>query len=265
MMKLFDSHCHLDDHCYDKDIDRVIKRQQQAGVAAALIAGVNLQRSAKAIELAERFPGIYAAVGLHPHDARDGSPEILNSLKHLAQHPKVKAWGEIGLDFNRMYSPRGKQEQWMLRQIEAATALQLPMIFHERDSQGRFLEILTTHRSNDLCGVIHCFSGNRQELHSYLNLGLYIGITGIVTMQQRGQDLRRLVADMPVDKILIETDAPYLTPAPEKNRVRRNEPAFVKSVLLKLADVLNTDPQIIAEQIWANTCRVYNIESQDLS
>jgi TatD DNase family protein len=177
----------------------------------------------------------------------------------LAQSDSVKAWGEIGLDFNRMYSPREDQERWFIRQLRAADAINLPTIFHERDSQGRFLEILKAHTHQPRKGVVHCFSGSDSELDQYLELGLCIGITGIVTMKQRGETLRSMIPGIPADRLIIETDAPYLTPAPQKKRIRRNEPAFVKSVLIKIAEIRRQDPEELAEIIWNNTLRVYNI------
>ena len=259
-MKLFDSHCHLDDRAYDNDIQEVVKRMNTAGVAAAMIVGTTRPRSIKAVSVAESFPGLYASVGIHPHDAKSCDEETLNTLINLAKNSRVHAWGEIGLDFNRMFSPRETQEKWLIRQLEIAAEQNLPVIFHERDSNGRLIEMLKTHFKNVKSGVIHCFSGNKTELKQYLDLGLYIGITGIVTIKKRGSDLRKLVPLIPAERILIETDAPYLTPAPEKNHTRRNEPAFVRSVLLKLAMVREEDPEYLCAKTWDNTCRLYGIE-----
>jgi TatD DNase family protein len=158
-----------------------------------------------------------------------------------------------------MYSPREDQERWFIKQLEAVVKLELPTIFHERDSQGRFLEILTARTDKTRKGVVHCFSGNIAELEKYLDLGLCIGITGIITMKHRGETLRKMVSEIPVDRLVIETDAPYLTPVPEKKHSRRNEPAFVKSVLHKLAEVRQQDPEELAEVIWRNTCSLYEI------
>ena len=174
-MKLFDSHCHLDDKSYTPDLDKVIKRAHSAGVPRLMTIGVNGKTSASAVKLAESHPGIYASVGVHPHDAGNCSDAMIKELVKLAENPKVCAWGEIGLDFNRMYSPREDQEQWFCKQLETAGKMDLPMIFHERDSNGRFLEILKKNVDNELKGVIHCFSGDYNELKQYLDLGLYIG------------------------------------------------------------------------------------------
>jgi TatD DNase family protein len=259
MMQIFDSHCHLDDRSYDRDRPAVLKRAEDAGVAGVMIVGVDADSCRKAVALAEAHAGCYASVGIHPHDAKECSETLLDTLRHLAESPRVRAWGEIGLDFNRMYSPRAVQEQWFVRQLEIARELHLPLIFHERDSQGRFFEILAAHTPAGLPGVVHCFSGTRSELQRYLDYGLYIGITGILTLKKRGAELREMVRDIPADRLLVETDAPYLTPTPERNKHRRNEPAFVKTVLSKLADVREEKIEDLAPVIWANTCRLYGV------
>ncbi len=212
-MRLFDSHCHLDDRLYDNDMDEVIKRMNDAGVAALMIVGIDKKRSEKAVIMAESGTGFYASVGVHPHEAKDCSEGTLDFFCKLAKSPKVKAWGEIGLDFNRMYSPVKDQEKWFVRQLETADELRLPIIFHERDSNGRFLEIMKAHYERRT-GVVHCFSGNKKELEEYLKIGLYIGVTGILTIRTRGADLRKLVPLIPADRMLIETDAPFFNPCP---------------------------------------------------
>lgn len=257
-MKLFDSHCHLDDQVYDNDIDEVIKRANCAGVDAFMIVGTTKDSSIKAVALAESRHNCYASVGIHPHYAKDCSEETLNSLYALASsNSKVRAWGEIGLDFNRMHSSQTCQEKWFIKQLETAYNAKLPIIFHERDSKGRLIEMLKFHSENGIKGVIHCFSGNKTELKQYLDLDLYVGITGIITIKGRGANLRELASYIPIERILIETDAPYLTPAPEKNRTRRNEPAFVKSTLLKLAETRKENVEHLSTIIWENTCRLF--------
>jgi TatD DNase family protein len=260
-MRLFDSHCHLDDKAYRKDIDRVIERAHSSGVVRMMTVGVNKKTAVRAVSLAESQPDLYASVGFHPHDAKHCNPAALDFMITLADNLKVRAWGEIGLDYNRMYSPREDQERWFIRQLQIAAELSLPVIFHERDTNGRFLEILKADFNNENPGVVHCFSGTVPELKHYLDLELYIGITGILTLRARGADLREMVRQIPANRMVVETDAPYLTPAPEKYHTRRNEPAFVKSVLLKLAEVREEDPDQLADTIWKNTCRLYNLEA----
>jgi len=260
-MNIFDSHCHLDDKSYAGDLDAVIERAHNAGVSRMMTIGVDKRTSVLAVSLAQSHTGIYASVGIHPHDVKNCNESMLQDLINLAKNEKVRAWGEIGLDFNRMYSPRKDQEKWFEKQIEIAAEIGLPMIFHERDSNGRFLEILKKQKNKAIKGVVHCFSGNQCELDQYLSLGLHIGITGILTIKSRGVQLRKLVPGIPTDRLLVETDAPYLVPASEKNHHRRNEPAFVKSVLLKLAEVRNEDPEQLALSVWANTCRLYGLKT----
>jgi TatD DNase family protein len=258
-MKLFDSHCHLDDRSYKNDLESVVKRANAAGLRAMMVVGTGLDSSRRAINISNKFDGLYASVGIHPHDAEHCDEEKLTQLKQLAKAPRVKAWGETGLDFNRMYSPREDQERWFIRQLEISREMDLPVIFHERDTQGRFLEILSSHWEQHRSGVVHCFSGNASELDAYLALGLSIGVTGIVTIKSRGEQLRQLVRRIPVERLVVETDAPYLTPTPERNKHRRNEPAFVRTVLLKLAQVRQEAPRQLAETIWNSTCRLYGI------
>ncbi len=258
-MILFDSHSHLNDKAYDQDLEDVLIRASHAGVAKIMVVGITLGSCRKGVKLAEKYPDLYASVGIHPHDAKNCSENVVDTLEHLSQSPKVCAWGEIGLDFNRMFSTQADQEKWFCHQLAISGRLGLPVIFHERDSNGRFLDILESEFEPGRNGVVHCFSGNRKELFAYLSMGLYVGITGILTIQKRGKDLRQLVPHIPRDRILIETDGPYLTPAPEKNRIRRNEPAFVKSVLLKLAEVRGEDPEALAFGVYENTCRLYRI------
>lgn len=257
-MILFDSHCHIDDTSYDKDRDAVLERARQEDVKALMIVGIDLKTAQKALAIASGQDHIVTSVGIHPHDASSCSPNLLDELVGLARdNACVRAWGETGLDFNRMHSPQKEQEACFSAQLAIAAELDLPLIFHERDSKGRFYEILKSEGPAARKGVVHCFSGTREEMFKYLDLGYHIGITGILTIKTRGMELRELAPLIPEDRILIETDAPYLTPAPQKNKVRRNEPAFVKSVLLKLAEVRGTDPERLSRVLFENTQKLY--------
>lgn len=238
----------------------MLQRACAAGVRRMLVVGIDRSSSDRAVALSDRYPELFASVGVHPHDARSCTESILTHLKTVAAGSKVVAWGEVGLDFNRMYSPQTDQEHWLVRQLEIADSLDLPLIFHERDSRGRLLEILKAVPGTRRTAVLHCFSGTAAELDEYLDLGFYIGITGIVTVDQRGQPLREMIPSIPAERLLIETDAPYLTPTPQRNKFRRNEPAFVREVLLRAADVRKEDPEGLAEQIWNNTCTLFRID-----
>ncbi|WDP91303.1 MAG: TatD family hydrolase [Desulfobacter sp.] len=259
-MMLFDSHCHIDDKSYDADLHDVMDRARDAGVRAMMVVGIDRATSCKAIEIAGRFDNVFTSVGVHPHDAIQCSATVLEELRAMAlENPCVRAWGETGLDFNRMFSPTEDQEACFSAQLAMAGELDLPMIFHERDSKGRFYEILKSDGPASRKGVVHCFSGTKEEMFKYLDLGYYIGITGILTILQRGEYLRQIAPLIPEDRLLIETDAPYLTPKPQKNKFRRNEPAFVGSVMERLAQVRGADPDHLARAVFKNTLRLYNI------
>lgn len=265
-MILFDSHCHVDDKSYDPDLTDVMERARDAGIRGVMAVGIDRATSAKAIEIAKRFDSrgirVFTSVGVHPHDAIQCSGPVLEELRNLAlNNDCVRAWGETGLDFNRMYSPKPDQEACLSAQMAMAGDLDLPLIFHERDSNGRFYEILKADGPAARKGVVHCFSGTKEEMFKYLDLGYYIGITGILTILQRGEYLRQLVPLIPRDRLVVETDAPYLTPKPQKNKVRRNEPAFVKSVLERLAQVRGEEPEHLSQAVFDNTLRLYGIPS----
>jgi len=259
-MKLFDSHCHIDDSSFDNDRKSVIEKARASDVCAMMIVSITEESAKKAVQIADDYSQCYASVGIHPHDSKMCSENSLSVLMELSQHPKVKAWGETGLDFNRMYSPQKIQENWFIRQLEIAENLDFPLIFHERDSNGRFLEMLKSYDPAERNGVVHCFSGSKKELTAYLDLNYDIGITGIITQLKRGEYLRSLMRYIPKERMLIETDAPYLTPMPEKKQFRRNEPAFVRSTFFKLCDIREEDPDDLAQTIWETTCRLYRIE-----
>ncbi len=258
-MHIFDTHCHLSDTVFSTDMNALVDRAAAAGVRDIMLVGICLDDSRKTLALAETRPEFHAAVGIHPHDAASCSKDALRELAELSRHPKVRAWGEIGLDFNRMRSPRPVQEKWFAAQLEAAGDAGLPVIFHERDSGGRFLDMLRVLGPPPAGGVVHCFSGSREEMTAYLDLGLMIGITGILTIRGRGAGLRELAADAPLDRMVVETDAPYLTPAPARNKFRRNEPAFVRHTLHRLAEVRGMDAKDLAPVIYANSRRLYRL------
>ena len=259
-MKIFDTHCHLDHRDYKEDLEETIKRAYQHNVCGFMTVGTDKKTSEKSVKIANSIENCYASVGLHPHYVKGCADDEIAFLTKLAKNnKKVKAWGEIGLDFNRMFSPQKDQEIMFVKQIEAAFLLNLPIIFHERDSKGRFYDILKANTKDNLKGVIHCFTGNKQELKKYLDLGFYIGITGIVTIKKRGANIRSLISFIPKDRVVIETDAPYLTPAPHKNRVKRNEPAFVKEVFLTLSKLFEIEEEKFSKILWENSLKLFGL------
>ena len=242
-MNLIDTHTHLDFPRFKNDRERVIERAAKAGVRAMVNVGASLASSQAAVTLAEAYPPVYAAVGVHPHDAKTLTGEMLEELRALASHPKVVAIGEIGLDFYRDLSPRDKQRQAFKQQLALAKEVGKPVVIHDRDAHSEVMAILLhwacPERSRRVegghqpAGVLHCFSGGLAMAQEAIELGFYISIAGPVTFRN-AQHLRELVRQLPLEKLLIETDCPYLTPHP--HRGKRNEPAYVKLVAQEVAN-----------------------------
>lgn len=257
---IVDSHCHLDDACFDEDREDVVARAREAGVGGMLTIGTgegppDLE---VAVRLAERFPEVHATVGVHPHDARKVEPETYDRLAALCRHEKVLALGEIGLDYHYDNSPREVQRDVFVRQMEIARAAGKPIIIHTREAWDDTLDLLETHwRPAGLGGIMHCFSGNDVQARRSLDAGFLIAFGGILTFP-RSEDLRRAAAGLPLDRLLVETDAPYLTPHPFR-KVRRNEPRYVVETARKLAEVLGIDENGVAEATTANFRRLFDL------
>ncbi|HUR38895.1 MAG TPA: TatD family hydrolase [Planctomycetota bacterium] len=236
MNDLVDIGANLSHKSFRSDLDAVLQRGRDAGVRRILVTGTSLDSTRAAIELARGKPGLlFATAGIHPHDASSASPEALAELAELARAPEVKSMGECGLDFDRDFSPRPAQEAAFEAQLELAASNRLPLFLHERAAHERFLAILARHRPRLGRAVVHCFTGTERELEAYLALDLHIGITGWICDDRRGAGLRPLMAKVPADRLMIETDAPYLTPPAAKAPGRRNEPAFLPHVLEAVA------------------------------
>lgn len=247
---------------FDRDRDAVIDRAIDAGVTTMILTGVDANESRVALELTHQRPGqLWATAGVHPHHARRWGAETASEIRELAADPRVVAIGETGLDFNRDFSPRSVQERVFARQLELAVELQRPIFLHQRDAQDRFLAILGEYRDSLVDAVVHCFTGGRAELWSYLDLDLYIGVTGWVCDERRGEPLRSCVCDILDDRLLIETDAPYLPPRDlePKPRDGRNEPAFLPHILHRLADLRGSDAQQLANTTTASARRFFRI------
>jgi len=237
------------------DLAAVLARANAAGVEAMIVTGTSVAESLAAAALADAHPGtLYATAGVHPHHARDCDAATIPALREIAQRPGVVALGECGLDFNRNYSPHPSQERWFLAQLELGMELGKPLFLHTRDAHPRFAEILRAHRAGLPRAVAHCFTGERDELRAYLDLGLYVGITGWICDERRGSHLLELVREIPPDRLLLETDSPYLTPRDMKPqpKSRRNEPAFLAHILKTVARALDTAPEALAARTAQN-------------
>lgn len=245
---------------FDRDRDAVIARALAAGVSRLVLTGTSVAESAEVLRLARAHaPHCLATVGVHPHGAAQLDAAGLERLRALLREPGVAAVGETGLDFNRMFSPAEAQERAFLWQIGLAGETGLPLFLHERDASERQRAILRATRDSWTGGVLHCFTGSRDALFGYLDLGLYIGITAWVCDERRGQELALLVKEIPVDRLLLETDAPWLLPRdlPQKPKDRRNEPAFLPHIAAVVARLRGEDVEALAAATTANAQRLF--------
>lgn len=256
---VIDTHAHLDFDDFDADRAQVLQRAEQAGVRCIINPGADIESSRRAVRLAKTHKHIYAAVGIHPHDAKTVDQEALRELRRLAKHPKVVAIGEIGLDYYRNLSPREVQRQAFRYQLELAAELGLPIIVHDRDAHDDIVAILQEWKNagDALSGVFHAFSGDQALARRLMAMGFYIGIAGPVTFQN-ARRLAALVKMLPLDRLLIETDCPYLTPHPYRGQ--RNEPAYVRLVADKVAELKELDSDDVACQTSHNACEVFGID-----
>ncbi|MFH1313235.1 MAG: TatD family hydrolase [Candidatus Eisenbacteria bacterium] len=250
---MIDSHAHLTMRQYRKDLHAVITRAREGGVTAMINVGFDVASSEAGVHLAGIHEDVYAAVGVHPHDARNLNADLLEKLEDLADDPKVVAIGEIGLDFYRNLSPRQSQERAFRRQIDLARKKGLPIVVHDREAHRRTLEILKDEKVTS--GVLHCFSGDVNLARQATDLGLYISFAGPITYN--GKDTREILKRVPLDRVLVETDCPYLTPVPFRGK--RNEPAYVKFVLAKIAGILSRPVDEIAYLTETNARTLFNL------
>ena len=240
---LIDSHTHLQVSQYNKDRDAVLKRAQDAGVETILIIGIDLETSLSAIELAEKHENLYATVGMHPHDAKKLTPDVLKTFRELLNHPKVIALGEIGLDYYRNLSPPDVQKDAFEKQLNLAEEMEMPIVIHNRDAYKDILPILES-RQGQIQGVLHCFTGDIELMERSVEIGFHIGIGGIVTYPN-AKEMQAVASKVPSDRLLIETDCPWLTP--QFRRGKRNEPSYVRAVAEKIAELRNTSIETIGE------------------
>ena len=248
------------------DIEPVLVRAQESNVTKMILTGTSINETEVVIELCEtyktQFPSmLYATAGIHPHEAKSFNTDAITALEDLAKHPSVVAIGETGLDFNRNLSPHKTQEKVFESQIELAITCTLPLFLHERDASKRQLEILRSYQNHLPKAVIHCFTGDKKTLFSYLDLDLYIGITGWICDERRGHDLQNIVKNIPLNRLMVETDAPYLLPRnmPQMPKSRRNEPANLSYVIEGIAAHRSESATTIAENSSATAVAFFNL------
>ena len=263
-MQLIDIGANLTHPAFHEDLPAVLVRAREAGVRTILVTGTSAIESRRALELSEAHPEtVYATAGIHPHHARECDAGTIPALRELARHPRVVAIGECGLDFNRNYSPHPDQEKWFLAQMELAIELKKPLFLHSRDAFPKFSDLIMAHKNQMPKAVAHCFTGEKAELHAYLDLGLHIGITGWICDERRGKHLLELVREIPADRLLLETDSPYLTPRDMRPqpKARRNEPSFLPHVLRAVARALGRPAEEVAAETTRNARQFFGLES----
>jgi TatD DNase family protein len=259
---LFDIGANLTDASFDADRSEVIERAVATGVTAMVVTGSSIRHSQAALDMAHHnTQTIYATAGVHPHNARQCDKETLNILRRLTQDKKVVALGECGLDFNRNFSPPADQERWFDAQVALACELKIPLFLHERDAHERFLAILNKFKGGLPPVVVHCFTGTVAEMEKYLEAGFHIGITGWICDERRGLHLREVARRMPLNRLMLETDAPYLTPRNMEHRPRngRNEPAFLIYVLSAVAKAMQKSEAEVAAATTATARAFFKI------
>jgi len=251
-MTLIDSHAHYENKRYDQDRHALIPALPSKGVELIINVGCDMSCSGASIELAEQYPHVYATVGCHPHYAKDLTEQKLEQLKDWCAHPKVVAFGETGLDFYHDFSPRDVQRHWFRRQLETASEVNIPVAIHSRDANDEVFEIIQ--KSSVRNGVIHSFSGDAVLALEYVKMGFHIGISGVVTFDKT-DTLKEAVAAIPLECILLETDAPYLTPVPYRGK--RNESHYLAYVAETIAEIKGTTVEEVCKQTSANVREVF--------
>jgi len=253
---LIDTHAHLNDPKFSEDIDDVIARAADAGVESIIVCGYDIESSRAAVEMARKYESVFATVGVHPHDAKNYNTGAEQELVELSRRDKVLAIGEIGLDFHYDFSPRPEQFSAFEAQIELAWRLELPIVVHSRESNDDALQVLVAHSQNIVGCVFHCFSGDEDFAGRVLDMGFYIGIDGPITYKA-SEKLRRVVDICPLDRLLVETDCPYLTPIPFRGK--RNEPAYVRYVAEEAARVKGITLEELAKATSENARRLFSL------
>ena len=252
---MIDSHCHLDDRKYEGEVRRVVDEAVQAGVSTIITIGTDLRSSEKAVEFAHQFGSVYATVGVHPHDAKTFNAQTMDRLRELSRDKRVLAIGEIGLDYYRDLSPRPQQKQVFVQQLALAVELKRPVVIHTRESFDDTLAIVAEFADDLPGGVFHCFPGTVEDAERVFELGFHISVGGVITYNKSG--MAAMVAEVPLERVLLETDSPYLTPEPHRGTT--NRPALVALVRDKLAQIRRVTPAEIERITDRNSRKLFGL------
>ncbi|VEF50011.1 TatD-related deoxyribonuclease YabD [Bacillus freudenreichii] len=253
---LFDTHVHLNDEQFNEDLQEVIERAKEAGVSYMVVVGFNRPTIEKAISLVEEYDFLYASIGWHPVDAIDMTDEDLAWIEEMAVHPKVVALGEMGLDYHWDKSPQDVQKEVFRRQIGLAKKLKLPIIIHNRDATEDVVQILREEKAEEVGGIMHCFSGSAETAKECVEMNFHISLGGPVTFKNAKKP-KKVAMEVPLDRLLIETDCPYLAPHPYRGK--RNEPAYVKLVAEQIAELKEISYEEVAKKTTENAMKLFGI------
>jgi TatD DNase family protein len=256
---LIDSHAHLEMPEFRRDLTEVIQRAKASGVEYIFTVGTEKKDWTRALEIARSYPSVFAVLGVHPHNAREIDEETYPTLRKLCADDKVKAYGEIGLDFYRNLSSRDVQLKRFREQIQLAKELELPIVVHDREAHKETLEMLKSEKAEGSGGIIHCFSGNYEMARDCIEMGFCISIPGTVTFKNTAE-FHEIIKRLPLEYLLIETDAPFLAPVPFRGK--RNEPSYVRYTAQKVAEVKKVSLEKVAEVTTENALRVYRLKGQ---
>ncbi len=253
---IFETHAHYDDPAFDRDRDRLLALLKDEGIAPIVNIGASIETTKSTVELAHRYDHVYAAIGVHPSDCGDLTENDIEWLKGLSSDEKVVAIGEIGLDYHYDEPDREIQKKWFIRQLELAGDTSLPIVVHSRDAAQDTFDIIKDFRG--LRGVIHCFSYSAELAREYVKMGYYIGVGGVVTFKN-GRKLHEVVKEIPLESIVVETDAPYLSPEPYRGR--RNSSAFIPYIIERIADLKNVSYETVERAVYENAADLYKVRA----
>ncbi|MBQ6708231.1 MAG: TatD family hydrolase [Clostridia bacterium] len=250
---IFDSHAHYDDKSFNEDRIELLSSLKNKGVVGIVNCGSDIKSSETGISLAEKFDFVFAAAGVHPHEAEDMTAKDFDRLSTILKHEKCVALGEIGLDYHYDFSPRDIQKDIFEKQLQLAVETDMPVVIHDREAHQDVLDLITKYRPK---GIIHCFSGSVELAEIYVKMGMYIGLGGAVTFKNAKKPVE-VAKYVPQDKLLVETDCPYMTPVPFRGQ--RNDSSFIEYVILKMSEIRQESPDFIAEQTMKNAREIFSI------
>ena len=256
-MKIIDTHAHYDEEAFDSDRDEVLSSLPQAGVAAVVNVGASMKGALDSAALADKWPFVYCAAGIHPDDTGELDEEGIQTIKNLCSNKKCVAVGEIGLDYYWMKQPKDVQQYWFRRQMELSGEGKLPINVHSREAAQDTFDMIKKYHAGSTGGIIHCFSGSAQMAEEYVKLGYYIGIGGVITFKN-ARVLKEVAAAVPEDRIVTETDAPYLAPVPFRGK--RNMSGYIRYVIAEIAAIKGRSEEDMAKILFDNACRVYRLD-----